>query len=167
MNATVLHCIWFPWHYSRKANALLSTSDQYKTTSTVNAHTVHRIDLSCWRVHFSTLYMAVHCSWLGMYHVQCTVYSAMYCTMYMALQPPRLTWHVSWGRRLPSLISLPVHGQPANTLHCIIVALFVFVYFDFCVFVFLCIFVCVSVQGQPENTLHQIILHCAAIAIAL
>ena len=100
MNASVLHCIWFPWHYSRKANALLSTSDQYKTTSTVNAHTVHRIDLSCWRVHFSTLYMAVHCSWLGMYHVQCTVYSdqcnvlynvqctvysAMYCTMYAAL----------------------------------------------------------------------------------
>ena len=36
----------------------------------------------------------------------------------VAVQPPRLTWHVSWGRRLRSLISLPVHAPPENTLHC-------------------------------------------------
>ena len=44
-------------------------------------------------------------------------YIALYCTtLHYIAAAPRLTWHVSWGRRLPSLISLPVHGQPANTL---------------------------------------------------
>ena len=73
----VLHCIWFPWHYSPKMNALLSISDQYKTTSAINAHTVH-CNLHCISLRREG------CIEVLLFRVQCNVFTrtAQNCTVH-------------------------------------------------------------------------------------
>ena len=118
----VMHCIWFPWHYSPKMNALLSISDQYKTTSAINADTVHHccIGPSCRERYIEVLLCTVQCTVsLRNVHVSAILYSALHC---IAASPADLACILGPPA---SIINLSPSARPASkhtALQCIRVA---------------------------------------------